>query len=82
MALRGDVAGVQLSSDHGGGQPGCYLLVAGLRRPQKVQTGAVAAAGAGVPAAGREIREGGDAQGLAEHQLPVMVDLHHLCAGV
>lgn len=80
--LEGDVAGVQLSGNYGGRQPGCYLLVAGLHRAQKAQTGSGAAAGAAVHPARGERCERWDAQGLAEHQLPVMVDLHHLCAGV
>lgn len=80
--LEGDVSGVQLSGNHWSRQPGCYLLVAGLHRAQKAQTCSVAAAGAAVHPARWERCERWDAQGLAEHQLPVMVDLHHLCAGV
>lgn len=80
--LEGDVPGVQLGGDHRGRQPGGDLLVAGLRRPQKTQPKGGATDGPGLPLSRWERRQRRDAQGLAEHQLPVMVDLHHLRTGV
>lgn len=80
--LKGDVACVQLRGDHRCGQSGCYLLVTGLHPSQNTQTCGGAAAGAGIPPVGWEGSERRHGQSLAKHQLPVVVDLHHLCTRV
>lgn len=80
--LKGDVPGIQLSGHHRCGQPCRYLFLTGVHHPQKAQTAGSTTVGVTIPAAMRERCERWDAQGLAEDQLPVMVNLHHLGSGV